>query len=284
MNALNKQRATCFAAIKFPGIAEYLLVAIQNGFLDLESARIEAPIVALIVFVAVEPAPRYPFAVHKSPLVNRGEAELERAGRARSDEDAKAFADAEKLVLSRGNDQAVAALRVIAKDFVHADLNAIAVHAELDRRVFLREREAVHVALGLLLEKDGGHGGDCGIACAKVGRAFGERVDGEGREPHGGVFTNRIKDVSCSGGASSGFRNKERVAVTVVAVCPVGEVRGVEVRRVNVDCRTGGFPDINHARLWSATRIIARRCVFTAKPSVHVHWKVVRGFALAGDG
>src|SRR5208337_500779 len=108
MNALNKQRATCFAAIRCPGIAEYLLVAIQNGFLDLESARIEAPIVALIVFVAVEPATGYPSAVHVSPLVNGRETKLERAGRSWSDQDAKTLADAEELVLSGGDDQAVA--------------------------------------------------------------------------------------------------------------------------------------------------------------------------------
>ena len=142
----------------------------------------------------------------------------------------------------------------------------------------------MYVALGLLLEKDGGDGGDCGIACAQVGRTFGEPVDGEWREPHGGVFTDRIKNVGRSGGASSGFRNKERVAVTVIAVCPVGEVRGVEVRRVNVDRRTGSLPDINHTRLGASTWIIARGGVFTGKPGVHVHRKVVGGFALAGYG
>ena len=56
----------------------------------------------------------------------------------------------------------------------------------------------------------------------------------------------------------------------MIAISPVGEVGGVEVRGVDVDRCASGLPDINDPRLGSATWIIAGSGVFTGKPGVHV--------------
>src|SRR6266481_1087343 len=84
------------------------LVAIEDCFLDLDRTCIEAPVVALIVFVTVQASPRSPLTIFIYPLIDGGVPELERARRAGRYEDAKAFTDTEELVLSGGDDQSEA--------------------------------------------------------------------------------------------------------------------------------------------------------------------------------
>src|SRR6266404_229134 len=101
---------------------------------------------------------------------------------------------------------------MIAKDLVQADVDCVAVHAVLDRRMLARKRKAMDVALALLLEKNGDNGGDRAIAGTQVGRLFSvERIDGEWREPDGGVLADRIEDVGTAGAPAASLRNKERI-------------------------------------------------------------------------
>src|SRR6266700_2448531 len=101
---------------------------------------------------------------------------------------------------------------MIAKDLVQAHVDCVAAHAVLDGRMLARKRKAMDVALALLLEENGSGGGDRAIAGAQVGRLFGvERVDGERREPDGGIFADRIEGVGTCGAPTTGLRNKKRI-------------------------------------------------------------------------
>src|ERR1700730_12426382 len=173
---------------------------------------------------------------------------------------------------------------MIAKDLVQAEVDSRDVHAALDGRMLARKRKAVDVALALLLEKNGSDRGDRAIAGTQVGRLFGvERVDGEWREPDGGVFAERIEDVGVTGAPTAGLGNKERIVTTVITICPIRKVRQVDVGGINVDGGAGCLPDINNTRLRTSTWIVARGRAFARQPCVHVHGKFVGSFTLGGQ-
>src|SRR5881394_2655991 len=115
----------------------------------------------------------------------------------------------------------------------------------------LVEKKAVYVAFRLLLLKQwpdlrqraiaGCEIGGLGCRFARSGRCWGRKigpvVDAERRETHGCVCADRVENIGGSRFTTPGFRDKQGIPGTVIALVPSGEVRRVEIGRIKIERR-----------------------------------------------
>src|SRR3954462_10145939 len=177
-----------------------LFVAIKFYFLGTYLARVEAPVAALIVFIAVEAAAWDPLAILESALVDGADSgpalALGRGGK----QNTKALADTEELVGAGGHHETIAGFGVRAEDGIERDVHGVSAHSELSVRVLAIEDEPVDVSSGLVLENQRSDGLDGAIADGKVLLGIHVVFDREWREAKPCFFANSVKDV---GGAGS---------------------------------------------------------------------------------
>ena len=69
----------------------------------------------------------------------------------------------------------------------------------------------------------------------------------------------------------------------MVTAAPLGEVRLVNIGRVNINRRSCRFPDVHYTRLRAATGVMARSRLGDCHPGVHIQGNVILRFPDSGD-
>src|ERR1019366_4891917 len=113
--------------------AASLFKPVKRDLFDLYLRPVEAPVLSLVVFVAIQKAAGNPFAVRKCALVHRGDSNLLGGRRARRKRYPEPFAGAGKFVRACGHDEPITGVGVFAEYLIQGYVDRVAVHDELGR-------------------------------------------------------------------------------------------------------------------------------------------------------
>src|SRR5205823_814602 len=185
-----------------------LFIAIDDGSLEVDLVLIEAPVTALIGFIAIQAAAPDPFPIFEASFIHRSEAGLGRSING-AEGYAKALACAYKLTRSCSHEKTKAFFGVGTEDFIEADLYPKAVKKKRDRRMTLIEHKAVDIAFGLMFNQKRAELLEHTIALAKIVFGIVPGIDTEWREADCGTLAEGVERVGPTRRAAIRLRNKE---------------------------------------------------------------------------